>query len=321
MHLSANILICFLFFLSCDSKHTEKNTLPNENNANAPFVIVLGTVQDGGSPHAGCAKSCCRDLFKKPDPERKIISLGLIEPSLYKTWLFEASPDLPLQLFDLNTAAGRDEKSQPDGIFLSHAHIGHYTGLMYLGREAMNTKNTTVYVMRRFKQFLENNGPWSQLVTLGNIDLNALENEKPLAVSSRISVTSFLVPHRDEYSETVGFIIAGPSKKILFIPDIDKWSKWEKNIEDEIRKVDFAFIDGTFYDAAEINNRPISEIPHPFVSESMERFRSMTPSEKKKIHFIHFNHTNALLDGESAQTKAVREGGFNVAYRGQRIYL
>ena len=275
------------FLGSCDSGTTEKKDNPRDQLNKGPFVVVLGTLQDGGSPHAGCKKTCCRDLYAKPDPRRKIISLGLVDPASQKTWLFEASPDLPTQLYDLNAAAGADSVHAPDAIFLTHAHIGHYSGLMYLGREAMNTKNTTVYAMPRFKIFLENNGPWSQLVKLQNIAIDALENEAPVSLTDSITVKPFLVPHRDEFSETVGFIISGPSKKILFIPDIDKWGKWDKQIETEISQVDVAFIDGTFYDGKEINNRDISEIPHPFISESLELFRNLERAEKKKIHFIH----------------------------------
>jgi pyrroloquinoline quinone biosynthesis protein B len=320
------IYFAIFFLLGCGTSHPEKKaeTDPDsyrDKDAKSPFVLVLGTLQDGGSPHAGCTRKCCRDLYQNPDPQRKIISLGLVDPASNKTWLFEASPDLPTQLFELNTAAGRDTVHAPDGIFVSHAHIGHYGGLIYLGREAMNTKETIVYVMPRFRKFLESNGPWDQLLTLKNIVLESLENEHPVNLSSPITVKPLLVPHRDEYSETVGFLIQGPSKKILFIPDIDKWSKWNKRIEEEIRQVDVAFIDGTFYDGREINNRDISEIPHPFITESVDLFRSFDSAEKKKIHFIHFNHTNPLLDVNSRETKVLQEAGYNVAFKGQKIYL
>ena len=99
----------------------------------------------------------------------------------------------------------------------------------------------------------------------------------------------------------------------MFIPDIDKWTKWDSDIKQIIAEVDYAFIDGTFYDAAEINNRNIAEIPHPFVSESMNLFSTMTATQKQKIYFIHFNHTNALLDTNSNQYKQVVATGFNVA--------
>ena len=163
------------------------------------------------------------------------------------------------------------------------------------------------------QRFLQNNGPWSQLVTEKNIALRSLQDSIEGSLNSNCSVRPFRVPHRDEFSETVGYQIIGPTKKALFIPDIDKWEKWNKNILNEIAKVDFAFIDATFYDGAEINNRDISQIPHPFVIESMAMFEKLPLSEKQKIHFIHFNHTNPLLNEESPEAKKVRSNGFRIA--------
>lgn len=129
------------------------------------------------------------------------------------------------------------------------------------------------------------------------------------------------MPHRDEYLETVGYIISGPSKKLLFIPDIDKWGKWNLDINALISKVDYALIDATFFDAAEINNRAISEIPHPFVIESMKRFKSMNMRDKKKIYFIHFNHTNPLMNINSVHYKKIIKAGFNIATKGKKFRL
>lgn len=215
----------------------------------------------------------------------------------------------------------QSEKELADGIFLTHAHMGHYTGLMYLGKEATNSKNIPVYAMPRMKTFLENDGPWSQLVTLNNIEIKLLENETPLKLSAEIEVTPVLVPHRDEYSETIGYNIKGPNKSALFIPDIDKWDKWDKNIVEEIKKVDYAFLDATFYSGEEISARDISEIPHPFVIESLERFKDLSPNEKSKIIFIHFNHTNPLIDSNSTEVKNVLQQGFRVGQIGEVFEL
>ncbi|MGQ0828367.1 MAG: MBL fold metallo-hydrolase [Bacteroidota bacterium] len=293
----------------------------SKKNILAPSLMVLGTVQDAGSPHIGCTKECCKNLFKNPDKNRKVVSLGVIDPINKLNWMFEATPDLPSQMKLLKEHSGFSTKEAPDGIFLTHAHIGHYAGLMFLGREAMGSKNIPVYAMPRMQNYLETNGPWSQLVKLNNIQIHPLQANEEIILSSNIKVKALLVPHRDEYSETVGYIISGPNKKVLFIPDIDKWNKWEKSIIEEIKKVDYAFIDATFYDGAEINNRDISEIPHPFVIESMEAFKELSIAEKDKIYFIHFNHTNPLLMIESEQAKTVLKNGFHIAQFEQIISL
>jgi pyrroloquinoline quinone biosynthesis protein B len=311
-------LFCVLCVLACkpgvkNSPAGQSETRVNDTAIKGVSLVVLGTVQDAGSPHIACRKVCCRDLFTKPDPSRKVVSLGVIDPQNRKNYLFEASPDLPLQMKLLRQYSAFAEKETPDGIFLTHAHIGHYSGLMYLGREAMNADSVAVYAMPKMRIFLEHNGPWNQLLSLGNIYLSALNRDSPIQLTSQLKVTPFTVPHRDEYSETVGYIIKGPHKKVLFIPDIDKWDKWEKDIVKAIAEVDYAFIDATFYDSEEINNRDISEIPHPFVIETMQKLAGLPATEKAKIHFIHFNHTNPLLNPETPQTKTVQQKGFNIA--------
>ncbi len=315
--LSAKMKYSCLFLLTCitacqNVKKPEADKV-DSTAITSTSLIVLGTVQDAGSPHIACKKPCCNELFTHPDIQRQVVSLGIIDPQNKKSYLFEASPDIARQMKLLHRNTTFGDRETPDGIFLTHAHIGHYAGLMYLGREAMDADSVKVYVMPRMRLFLEQNGPWSQLVNTGNINLQTLNTQQVLQLTSNIKVTPFTVPHRDEYSETVGYIIEGPHKKILFIPDIDKWEKWDTDIIKAIGDVDYAFIDATFYDAAEINNRDISEIPHPFVIETMKKLDHLAPAEKDKVYFIHLNHTNPLLNIDSKQTKNILEKGFHIA--------
>ena len=266
---------------------------------------ILGVVQDGGMPHLGNNKTCCENIKK----DKYVTSLMLMNNENNESFLFDASPDINKQLNFMGDRIKKDLK----GIFLTHAHIGHYTGLMYFGREALNSKLVNVYAMPRMKKFLEENGPWSQLVSLQNISIIELSNESKISIDSNVIVQPVEVPHRAEFSETVGYKIYGPNKTALFIPDIDKWYLWEKSIVDEIKQVDYAIIDATFYDSKEVNYRDISEIPHPFVTESMDLFDSIDIKEKNKIYFIHLNHTNPLLNEQSKQYKSVITKGYNVA--------
>ncbi len=301
---------------SCKQSNTPTSELATSKTVISPqsdvYLVVLGTVQDAGSPHIACSKACCVSLFSEPDPLRKVVSLGIIDTNSQQSFLFEATPDISTQLKQLKQFSGRNQEL-PNGIFLTHAHIGHYTGLQYLGKEATNADRVPVYAMPKMQDFLERNGPWDQLVTRKNIVLRPLQNKETITLSPQLSVTPFVVPHRDEYSETVGYRIEGPNKRVLFVPDIDKWSKWETSIIDAVKSVDYAFIDATFYDGEELNTRDISEIPHPFVIESMALFKGLPSEEKKKIHFIHFNHTNALLDKQSKASEKVIANGFNIA--------
>lgn len=319
MNLKRNLLrfsvLLVALMWSCKQPPEEVQPIeePVAETPSSPFLVVLGTVQDAGSPHMGCKKECCKELFDNPDPLRRVVSLGIIDPKGQITALFEATPDLSIQAKKLKEFAPFTTTETPRHVFLTHAHIGHYSGLMYFGKEAMNADSVAVHAMPRMKDYLETNGPWDLLVSNGNIELRALEDDSPVTISNDILVTPFTVPHRDEYSETVGYLIEGPSKKVLFIPDIDKWEKWETSIVDLISDVDYAFVDATFYDGEEINHRDISQIPHPFVIESMELFKSLPSEEKKKVYFIHFNHTNPLLNEKSTQYQTVIENGFKIA--------
>ena len=308
----AATLLCALF--ACGSFF-------GQSAQNEVMLVVLGNVQDAGSPHIGCERFCCSPNAETPVRERRVTSLGLIDSEGPKTFLIEASPDMPEQLRHLRKLAGAGAPPLTNGILLTHAHIGHYSGLMYLGREAVNAKRIPVFTMPGMQDFLENNGPWDQLLKLENIRLKELSDGTPMRLSPQLEVIPFKVPHRDEYSETVGYEIRGPQRTALFIPDIDKWDRWETDIRERIRSVDLAFLDATFYDSSEIGYRNVSEIPHPFVIESRALFDSLPENERNKIHFIHLNHTNPLLDAQSEASQKLRKAGYRVARSGDHFTL
>ncbi|MGC6422687.1 MAG: MBL fold metallo-hydrolase [Flavobacteriaceae bacterium] len=285
--------------------------------AQAPTLYVLGTVQDAGAPQLGCNKSCCNDLTESEKAQRSVSSLGLCLANSDRAYLFDASPDLPRQ-WHLLQQKGVNKLA---GVFLTHAHMGHYAGLLHLGREAWNTNNIPVYAMPRMQQFIRSNAPWEQLISLKNIQIQPLTEQNEVVLPQGIRVTPILVPHRDEYSETIAYWIQGPNKSALYLPDIDKWDRWDVPIENWIKKVDYAFLDATFFDGNELPNRVMSEIPHPFVVESMSRFKKLSKSAKEKIYFIHLNHTNPLLKQNSPAYQNVLKAGFSVAQKGQEFDL
>jgi pyrroloquinoline quinone biosynthesis protein B len=281
-------------------------------------VYVLGVAQDGGYPHLGCEKECCVKAWKNDSLRRNVVSLALADPVSKKWFLFEATPDIKEQLQYFKTLTNGEYNYLPDGIFITHAHIGHYTGLMQLGREVMNSKEVPVYVLPKMKKFLEENGPWGQLVSLKNIKLMEMVPDSDYKISGSVAVRSFTVPHRDEYSETAGFKMHSGKFKYLFIPDIDKWQKWNKSIAEEVEKVNIAFLDATFSDSLELKGRKMSEVPHPFISETMELFKGTSANTRSKIHFIHFNHTNPVMWDKEAKEKVLKEG-FNAAEQ-EKVY-
>jgi pyrroloquinoline quinone biosynthesis protein B len=307
-NLKGLFFILIIFLSACQKTNTIK-----KNKSNDVVLKVLGTIQDGGIPHMGCNKICCLKYFKNNTFRVGVSSLGISNLKNETNYLIDAT---------LKALIGTSNPSEKlNGIFLTHAHMGHYSGLLNFGREAMNSKNIPLYLMPRFYNFIQDNGPWNQLVKLENVMLKRIYDREKITLESNLSITPIQVPHRDEYSETVGFLIEGNTKSALYIPDIDKWEKWNNSIVELIKNVDYAFLDGTFYDEKEVNNRDISEIPHPFIIESLKLFNPLDKSEKNKIYFIHLNHTNPLLNSDSSEYNRVIREGFNVADPNMEFFL
>jgi pyrroloquinoline quinone biosynthesis protein B len=271
---------------------------PSAQPTNAWEIVVLGRAQDAGIPQLGCTQAACVDRREGRKPVERVASLGLRNTQTGRSYLFDATPDMPAQLHMLNGG------HVPDGIFLTHGHIGHYTGLMYLGRESINASKVPVYGTPRMASYLTGNGPWTQLVSLGNIAINTLEDDRPVTLADGVRVAAFQVPHRDEFTDTVGYLIEGPNKKALFIPDIDQWSKWSRDIRELAGTVDYAFLDGTFASAGEIPGRSIADIPHPLMSDTRARLKGV----RAQLWFIHLNHTNPDLDAADVVKMGARFG-------------
>ncbi|RGP42224.1 hypothetical protein BPTFM16_02536 [Altererythrobacter insulae] len=288
-------------------------------------IVVLGAGQDAGAPQIGNADDAGPRLLPS--------SIALINRAQGTRYLFDATPAITEQLAMLDTIEPPKAGLGVDGVFLTHAHIGHYLGLAYFGREAANANNVPVYAMPRMAEFLRTNGPWSQLVELENIDLTALGDDNTLhavAISPELAAVALPVPHRDEFSETVGWTVMTPARRALYLPDLDSWEEWEgltgRSLVERVAMVDFAFVDAAFWDDNELldengEGRDMSEIPHPRVTQTMDLLQDLPASERAKVHFIHYNHTNPIRDPDSLESKQVIERGFKIARRGDRICL
>jgi pyrroloquinoline quinone biosynthesis protein B len=291
-----------------------------------PYVVVLGTAQDGGLPQLGCRQECCEQARRDPERRRMVTSILIADPRTGRRFLVDATPDLPEQAKRAEGHPVTREASGPraplfDGIFLTHAHIGHYLGLAHLGREVRGAKGVSVFGSERMLAFLRENGPWSQLVELENVRLEGLVPGRAVALGEQLSITALVVPHREEYTDTLAFVVRGPRRALLYLPDVDKWERWDRRIEDVVAEVDVALLDGTFFDAAELPGRLMEEIPHPFIAESIARFATLPPAERAKIRFTHLNHSNPAADEQGAAAAAVRGAGMEVAREGQVFAL
>ena len=279
---------------------------PKENR-----VLVLGTSQDGGYPQVGCSRKCCIHAWEN-NYSRKVSSLAIISDD--DCWLVDITPDFPSQLKMIESEINGLPKIA--GIFITHAHIGHYLGLLDLGLEIMNTNKIPVYVMPSMGTFLKENGPFKQLVDLENIKLMPLIPDELVFLKNNLLITPFLVPHRNEFSETVGYKIHLDNNSLIYIPDIDSWEEWDGNMIDLVKNNDVAILDGTFYDGNELEDRKIEDIPHPCIKDSLKIFSLLEVVDRKKVYFTHLNHTNPVIQSSSSERLELLSHGYNVAEDG-----
>ena len=291
-----------------------------------PYLLVLGTAQDGGLPQIGCDAACCRAAREDPGRARLVTSLLLVDPRSGKRWLLDASPDLARQVERSrgHPPARAEVGPRPplfEGVFLTHAHVGHYLGLAQLGREAYGARGLPVHASRRMGEFLRANGPWSLLVEDGAIELVELEPDRTVHLAQDLSLTPFRVPHRDEFSDTLGFVVRGPERTVAYLPDIDKWQRWERPLAEWLGELDLALVDGTFFGPGEVPGRDLSEIPHPFVVETLAALADAPPRVRARVLFTHLNHTNPLADPSSEAAARVTAAGMGAAREGQVLRL
>lgn len=305
----------------------KKGSLKEANSkkisANSVLVKVLGTAQDGGLPQAACYCPHCQRARRDRSFRRLVTSIAIINERSKEIYLIDATPDIREQL-DILFAAGwlqeRGKRNPVDAILLTHAHMGHYSGLVHLGREAASTRELAVYCSESMADFIESNGPWSLMVKLDNIRLNRIKAGKIIKLEEEVSFRAIAVPHRAEFTDTMAFEIVGPKKSLLYLPDIDRWEPVEKEIREILSRVDYAFLDGTFYSADELPGRDISEIPHPLISHTMNLFEDVVKKTKCSIYFTHLNHTNRLLDDGEAMTQ-LQKRGFKIAEEEMELIL
>ena len=112
---------------------------------------------------------------------------------------------------------------------------------------------------------------------------------------------------------------------LRFMPGLDPLAVQKALIYEEeeqlIAGVDHAFLDATFWDDNELPGRDMSAIPHPRVARVMDRLQSLPASQRAKVRFIHYNHTNPIRDPGSAQSREVAARGYAVARRGESVCL
>ncbi len=272
-------------------------------------AVLLGTAQDGGVPQAGCGCIHCTGARQDPRQRRRVVCLGLVDRENGHLWLVDATPDFREQLHHLEALA---PGARLAGILLTHAHMGHYTGLVHLGKEAWNARDLPLYASKEMLSFLAQHAPWCQLLAEGNVAPVPVVPGQAVHLGPALSATPLAVPHRNEWSDTLAYRIQGPRRTLLYCPDIDGWDRWEQDLGTLLDQVDVALLDGCFFRADEVPGRDIREIPHPLVTETLAR----SQGRRAQVVLVHLNHTNPLLH-PGPEREWVHRAGALVGQEGQ----
>jgi pyrroloquinoline quinone biosynthesis protein B len=284
------------------------------------YAVVLGVAQDAGLPHVGCRCGRCLSAQDDPTAVEYAAAMAVVDarhrPNL--VWLIDATPDIKFQLNFLAPVLGAHplmpgRLRQPDGLFLTHAHMGHTAGLAQLGPEGMNVTDFPVFASTGLLTVLRETSLWRPLV--GNLQLNALVADIAIDLVPGLSITPLEVPHRDELGAgTFAFRVQGPDGTLLYVPDIDDWNRWLPARE-IIAGADVTLADASFYSADEIAGRP--PVAHPLVPDTVAFFADLPG----RLILTHLNHTNRLLGQGSASRAELAAQGVTVARFGQIISL
>jgi pyrroloquinoline quinone biosynthesis protein B len=283
-------------------------------------AVVLGMMQDGGLPHAGCRCPRCTAALHDPGRRLNAASLALVDRRGVQTavWLVDATPDIGWQLALLAEALGPHPARpgrlrQPDGILLTHAHMGHIGGLMQLGPEAMAVEGLPLIAAPPLLALLSGTALWKP--ALAGLQPRPLAAGETMALAADLQITAVAVPHRDEWGVgTVAFHVQGPRRSLLYLPDIDAWDAWPE-AQVWLEGVDVALVDATFFSMAELGGR--APVAHPLVTDTLERFGDI-PGQ---LVLTHLNHTNPLLDAQSREQRLVTAQGVHIAAQGMTFQL
>ena len=278
-------------------------------------AVILGIAQDGGVPHPGCYCNTCRyywgnQIVLSPS------SLAIIEEK--RLHLIDVTRNLDRQLREVGNRNITD-------IWLTHGHIGHIDGIGLFGKEVMNEKNIKLHASESMIELILNTPKWNKLVEEKTLIPTQFKSNEAIQVSENLQITPIQVPHRDELTDTHAFVIKGPEKSLLYIPDHDSWEETlymvkQKSVDEWFVSlgIDIVLMDGTFWSKNELSRQ--SDVPHPPIEDSLERLNDLNRKDLE-VFFIHLNHTNPLLIPESDETKLLLDSGCKIPIEGQQFLL
>ena len=313
-------------------------------------VKVLGSAAGGGFPQWNCACGNCRrlragSLRGRVRTQTQIAISAVPEYALRTYWsLINASPDLRSQIVftpELAPFAHTNGSTPIHSIFLTSADVDSLMGLLHL-REFQPFK---VFSTQGIRRILEENSifrvlarasppvQWFSLTSA--LQPNWETKGDPATVPQFISRA---VPLGGEYPDyisdtlqsalpseeaVVGLACEYAGKRVFVAPTLSgrrtEWKKWAETS-------DLVLIDGTFWTDNELiqtgrsqkTARQMGHLPLSGAGGLLEQYPEKARGRKV---LIHMNSTNPILDEESAESRFVREAGWEIAYDGMEFNL
>lgn len=300
-------------------------------------LILLGTAAGGGFPQWNCWCPPCR--VARTDPARahpRTQSSAAVSSDGKRWFLLNASPDVRLQLGLLNGQAPAGIRHVPvEGVLVTDAELDHTLGLALL-REARQLRlyatDAVLGVLREDSRLLPVTEAFSE-VTVTRL---SLDTEVPLlyrdGTPSGLEATAFSVAgdpprfaRREEPGHTIGLLLreTGAESKAAFVPGC---GALDEKLLSRLRGTDSLFIDGTFWDDAELltlgisdrSARQMGHVPVSGTEGSLARLRDL-PCRNRV--YTHINNSNPMLLEDSPERRQVEAAGVLVGDDGMRFSL
>ena len=314
-------------------------------------VRVLGSAAGGGLPQWNCGCPNCSGLRNgtvksRPRSQTQIAIAADPEYALRAYWtLVNASPDLRSQIVaapELGPFPNTRSSSAILDVYLQSADVDSLMGLLHLRefqafkvfsthaiRRILSEENSIFQVLGRAKPPVQ----WFSLPFASHLDWEkkhdpkevpkfiphaiSLGGEYPDYISKKLRTA--LPP--EEAVIALAFEYAG--KRVFVAPTLPgrntEWKKWAESS-------DLVLIDGTFWSDDELlktgrsqkTARQIGHLPISGPGGLMEQYPKHAKGRKV---LIHINNTNPILNEDSAEHRAVREAGWEIAYDGMEFNL
>ncbi len=297
-------------------------------------VKILGSAAGGGFPQWNCACPNCHAVrggqFRgKARPQTQVAVRTHDGP----WFLLGASPDLRSQIEsspDLHPAWMR-RNSPISGVVLASADLDHVLGLLLLRElqplrvratesviKILRDENSMFRMLNRVRGLVK----WQTIRAGEPFTLQSLTGDGGAIRCSAVAVSSYTPAYatqQESEEAVVGLILTSSSGATLgFFPQLAQLTPELKGL---FATLDSLLLDGTFWSDDELIRlqgfgQCAQEMGHIPVGGDDGTLRQLAGLSTPRKMYIHINNTNPMLNEASAEHRAVRDAGWELAEDG-----